>query len=145
LDFLTEVVHIQGRISRGSKGSSKVLLRPAIPYHFPPCRWPTPGRPNTRGLATHRAIVLLYSRETPWTPMKYGNGCIIVFPSNLVLFISFLRFLSKRRSDLLVLREKSDASSFNLPYKFGPSLNNERTSEHLVPRLYLLCFVLSLI
>jgi hypothetical protein len=44
-DWVGRTVHKNRAVFHGvSRGSSKVLLCPAIPYHSTPCGWPTPYR-----------------------------------------------------------------------------------------------------
>jgi hypothetical protein len=65
----------QERISWGSRGSSKVSLGPAIPYHSIPCGQPTPSWPNGRlgvGHLQEECTILLQGPPEP--PLKYGHA-----------------------------------------------------------------------
>jgi hypothetical protein len=53
----------------GSRGSSKVLLGSAIPYHCMPCIQPTPARPDVGHLQDECTIMV---QGAPGPPMKNG-------------------------------------------------------------------------
>jgi hypothetical protein len=51
-----------------------ILLRPTIPYHSTPCRWPTPvGLTTAQGLTAHNENSVFSSLDLPGYPMKDGH------------------------------------------------------------------------
>jgi hypothetical protein len=58
----------------GPEGVARYRQEPAIPYHFMPCRWPTPGLPNDcLGVGHQQGKFII---QFHWTPMKYVPGYV---------------------------------------------------------------------
>lgn len=89
---------IQGRISWGSGGSSKVLLgiEPVIPHHSTSCGWPTLSSSNSHlGVGCRQGKCTNLFHGHPGPPMKYGPVKIKRI-SNMNC-INHVTFISRKR------------------------------------------------